>query len=1064
MFPNTITAAGWLDGWDYRKSVVINGSVDGELTDYQLSVIVRKPTYMLFYNGGADQVHYSIGVATGDNLDAPWTKYSGNPVLTYSGSGTDELKAKDPCVVLIDGIFYMYYDGESGANTFTINLATSQDGITWTRYASNPVIPLGAGGQFDDYHMMFPTVYDTHVVGAKRYRMVYSGHDGTNWRMGYAYSADGLSWTKGGMKLDLGTSGQWDDYNVGVASNIVYKDGTYYMQYGGDDHSRAPQENWQVGLVTFTDFEGVWTKYAGNPIIPANDACDANEGVLTGQTNTGTKVVTIVDTSGFVEDQPVWLVTGDPTDDDEFNYVDTIDSGTQITLKNNTIRNYPATTSWLLGWDSGSISPKSLSWDGSQWVAHCSAFQPYTYTIIRECSYVATSADGISYSINMADNPPIPFEYGGATQWDEHSAENPTIYTGDAGKTLFANGDCEDDFSDIRFTADDGTTLLDYNIESYVSGQYAYVTINVPTIPESPSSELIYFYYGNALATDASDPDSTYLFYDGFDDDTWDAAKWVNENTATVSESDGIVQLSASSTAWRGIHTVDTFGGATGGVIATAKMKTAAGGDGSGFALATRIDGYLGDTGALVNGTGQNYVRTANNGTYTTTNTAVNDLTDYNIQGIAWNDVAVKYSENGGTLYTHTTNIPDQAMYLYFFVYTGTTDIVYVDWVAVSKYTENPPTIAPGVIQVTTDAATSIASTSAILNATIDNLGSDIPTERGFEWGTTTGVYTDDWTETGTYTVGAYDYELSGLTEDTEYFYRAKVYGSNGWGYGGELSFTTTTTIAPTVSTSAATSVSYTTAQINGNLTNLGSAASVVVSFEYGLTNAYGSTVVGVESPLGATGTFHAHLSGLTADTEYHYRAKAVGDGTTNGNDGTFTTDALVAPSVSTSAATNVLTTTATMNGNLTNLGSDGSVVVSFEYGLTIGYGSTAVATESPLGAIGTFHADLIGLAEGRTYHFRAKAVGDGTVYGSDRTFTTSTTPVTPPDTSRLGHNLILSVMGIVLVGVMLVVLVRMISSAGMEGSVKAVIAVCIVAITFVIMFLVINNILNVLR
>ncbi len=67
------------------------------------------------------------------------------------------------------------------------------------------------------------------------------------------------------------------------------------------------------------------------------------------------------------------------------------------------------------------------------------------------------------------------------------------------------------------------------------------------------------------------------------------------------------------------------------------------------------------------------------------------------------------------------------------------------------------------------------------------------------------------------------------------------------------------------------------------------------VTFEYGTTAAYGSTATAVQSPLpigtAAVDVNSAVISGLTANTLYHFRVVAVNSvGTTNSSDATFTT------------------------------------------------------------------------------------------------------------------------------------------------------------------------------
>jgi hypothetical protein len=191
---------------------------------------------------------------------------------------------------------------------------------------------------------------------------------------------------------------------------------------------------------------------------------------------------------------------------------------------------------------------------------------------------------------------------------------------------------------------------------------------------------------------------------------------------------------------------------------------------------------------------------------------------------------------------------------------------------------------------------------------------------------------------------------------------------------------------APSVSTVGYKNNTESKATLGGYLDGRGNTSSVNVSFEYGTTTSYGSTTT--EQNLSAAGPFSADISGLTPSTTYHFRAKAVGSSIVYGADKTFTTTSPL--SVSTSQATNITTTSSTLNGNLISLGSDSSVNVSFEYGTTTGYGSTT--TPQSFTAAGTYSADISSLTPNTTYHFRAKAVGSAaTVYGDDKTFITTT-------------------------------------------------------------------------
>ncbi len=99
----------------------------------------------------------------------------------------------------------------------------------------------------------------------------------------------------------------------------------------------------------------------------------------------------------------------------------------------------------------------------------------------------------------------------------------------------------------------------------------------------------------------------------------------------------------------------------------------------------------------------------------------------------------------------------------------------------------------------------------------------------------------------------------------------------------------------------------------------------------------------------------------------------------------------LTPPTVSTTTATSVTSTSATLNGTLDDLGTASTVDVSFEYGLTTAYGNET--TPQVMTTIGPFSFNLSSLSPNTTYHFRGKAVGGGTSYGSDKSFTTLTAP-----------------------------------------------------------------------
>jgi predicted GH43/DUF377 family glycosyl hydrolase len=381
--------------------------------------------YMYYGNAGRVAVYYNgqngdgavkIGLAYGDGIDYGFTKYPSNPILIGGPGNVDLASVADPFSIKIGSTVYLYYSGYSNTNVWGICLATSSDGISsWTKSGSNPILEKGSGGQWDDGGVLSPVVFDTGVVGAKRYRMLYTGFSGTTYQTGYAYSSDGIAWSKGGANpvISVGGVGAWDHIQTGFCSNVILIGSTYYVYYGGHDGTR-----YQVGLVTFTDFEGTYTKSGSNPVIAARTSAKQT---LTVQTNSGTKTVTVADTGVFQTHEPVFLYTGAGW---EFNYVNSITDGTHLELLNNAVRNYPETTSNIRSWMYGSITPSQVGKSGSSWKHWSTCFQALAeYSIQIETSGYHTSSDGTTWANDYANSPPLSFAPSVAT-WDQISAEN----------------------------------------------------------------------------------------------------------------------------------------------------------------------------------------------------------------------------------------------------------------------------------------------------------------------------------------------------------------------------------------------------------------------------------------------------------------------------------------------------------------------------------------------------------------------------------------------------------------------------------------------------------------
>ena len=197
----------------------------------------------------------------------------------------------------------------------------------------------------------------------------------------------------------------------------------------------------------------------------------------------------------------------------------------------------------------------------------------------------------------------------------------------------------------------------------------------------------------------------------------------------------------------------------------------------------------------------------------------------------------------------------------------------------------------------------------------------------------------------------------------------------------GSTQITLRTTYTPALSlyTTTRSNVTSTSAQLNNYLSGLGSASTVQVSFDWGTTTSYGTTAYPQNPNMNSPGGFSATLSGLTPNTTYHFRAKAIGNGTMyEGYDQQFTTP--ITPTVTSNTAGTTTWPNLTLNGYLNNLGSAPSCSVGFDYTNDPTWTTnitSIIGNPASLSSPNNFNATIAwkNLQPGLTYYYRAKAV-----------------------------------------------------------------------------------------
>ena len=295
---------------------------------------------------------------------------------------------------------------------------------------------------------------------------------------------------------------------------------------------------------------------------------------------------------------------------------------------------------------------------------------------------------------------------------------------------------------------------------------------------------------------------------------------------------------------------------------------------------------------------------------------------------------------------------------------------------------------ATGTPVAITNPATLIASFSATLNGSLNPHG--LTTTVSFQYGPTTayGSTTAMQTQTGS-TYRDIAANISGLSPNTVYHFRIVATNSAGTRFGGDRTFTTLSlTGAPVATTNPATFIATFSATLNALLDPHGLPTSV--HFQYGTTPSYGLTTAPQNRSGNTFQAIGANVSGLTANTLYHFRVVASnGASTTMGGDRTLTTLTPTGPPVvTTNGATNVTASSGTLNGSFDPHGL--TTTVFFQYGTTLSYGSATAMQTQTGNTYRNIIANVGGLAPHTTYHFRMLATNtNGTRMGNDRTFTT---------------------------------------------------------------------------
>jgi predicted GH43/DUF377 family glycosyl hydrolase len=214
------------------------GTFDENGTGYPF-IVQSEGRFWMYYVGWVPAVlvpfQNDIGLAVSDD-GLHFERVSEAPILSRTNS--DCLSLGSACVIKESGLWRMWYTSFTAWGTkhndpkhfYHIKYAESENGIDWRR--EDKVAVTYSGGS--EYVLGKPSV----IKLGDKYRMWFC-HRGAGYRIGYAESPDGLTWTRRDDLAGINCSDTGWDSEAICYPHCFWWHNELYMLYNGNDYGRT---------------------------------------------------------------------------------------------------------------------------------------------------------------------------------------------------------------------------------------------------------------------------------------------------------------------------------------------------------------------------------------------------------------------------------------------------------------------------------------------------------------------------------------------------------------------------------------------------------------------------------------------------------------------------------------------------------------------------------------------------------------------------------------------------------------------------------------------------------